>query len=390
MRANLQDTLHLLAWNGYGQQAYRASMACKETWTDERILFPKVINMPFGKEGKTLIGIYAQKACWYPEKEKRLIERVKYLLKLGADPDIADVNGVTPLTTTCFEYNSGNDIFNLLLSQNVRVNGDPGHSWNPLSLVATHVGAKKTLALLKKGADPNYKCGDSSILHLATSHHDSKGENTENIKLLLNAGANPNVLDSCNWSPTDYCIEKGYISYAKLLLDHGAVITRGEFLMESAIIKLTEPAIKFLHENGVAINRDQWEESLTRGNVPKVAMLLRCGACPNSLVFRRTPLAWAFHLRGYDPASLAIAKLLCKAGLDVNGKMYGQSILCFLFNDYINDQSPCLLQIIEMVVSKGGKVPSKAEYDTMLDIAGRERGNFIELNRIIMKGRLKK
>jgi len=365
-------------------------MACKETWTDERILFPKVMNMPFGKEGKTLIGIYAQKACWYPEKEKRLIERVKHLLKLGADPDIADVNGVTPLTTTCFEYNSGNDMFNLLISQNVRVNGDPRHSWNPLSLVATHVGAKKTLALLKKGADPNYKNLGTSILQLATSHHDSKGENTENIKLLLNAGANPNALTSYNWAPIDYCIEKGYIKYAQLLVDHGAVITRGEFLMELSIMNASEPAIKFLHENGVAINRDQWEGSLTRGDVPRVAMLLRCGACPNSIVFRRTPLEWAFHLRGYDAASLAITKLLCKAGLDVNGKMYGQSVLCSLFDDYINDPSPCLLQIIEMFVSKGGKVPSKAEYDTMLDIAGREKGNFIELNRIMMKGRLKK
>lgn len=389
MQATFQDTLHLLAWNGYGREAYLGSMACKQTWTDDRILFPKVMNMKFDDEGKSLIGIYTEKACWYPEDEGRLIGRVKHLIALGADPDISDENHVTPLTTSSNYYDTSMDIFNYLLTQKVRINGDPNYAWNPLSFAASDICTKKTIALLKNGADPNFKCKDKSILHLASMFHESNGENTETIQLLLKAGANPNTLDQFGSSPMTGCIEKGYIKYAKLFLEYGGIIEDTERLMVYVIENKVEASIKFLRQHGEAIPDDIWHSAIKDSDVPLVAMLLRCGACPITPVYGEPPLYLARY-NEYSKKSMEVMKLLCNAGADVKVESQGVPLMNSAFLEYLKKPQKCVLDIIELLLLKGAKLPSKLTYKAMLALVKKEMGEFVELNRIIMKERFKK
>ena len=394
MLATYQDTLHLLAWNGYGREAYFGSAACRETWTDDRILFPHVMNMKFGK-GVSLLSILADKMSWMEDywwdkgKAERHLARIKHLLTLGADPDIVNDNNWSPLMETCLNDGKSMELFKLLLSKKVNVNGNPESYWNPLASVASCRAPEKTRLLLEAGADPNFICRGKSVLHLASVYNHTKGEYTETLKLLLKAGANPNLLDNHGCSPIYDCIEKGYIKYAKLMMEYGGIIENAHALMDTAIYRKIEATIKFLHERGQPIPDLEWHQAIINRDIPMVAMLLRCGACPVTPLYDYTPLFWALH-KDYGEQALEVVKLLCQAGADVNITKHGVPFMVFLFKEYIHDPQPYPLKMIELFVSKGAKLPSKSRYEEMLACAERDKGEFIELNRIMMKGRMKK
>jgi len=394
MLANFKDTLHLLAWNGYGQEAYKGSMACKETWTDDRILFPHVMNMKFGK-GRTLLSIYADKMSWMEDywwdkgKAGRHLARIKHLLALGADPDSVSHDNWSPLMETCLNDGKSMELFKLLLTKKVNVNGHPDSYWNPLASVASCKAPEKTRLLLEAGADPNHLCKGKSVLHLASVFNHTKGEYTETLKLLLKAGANPNLLDNYGCSPINDCIEKGYIKYAKLMMEYGGIIENAHDLMDTAIYNKIETTIKFLHQHGQPIPDLEWHQAIINRDIPLVSMLLRCGACPVTPLYDFTPLSWALH-KDYGEKALEVVKLLCQAGADVNITKYDVPYMVFLFKEYIHDPQPYPLKMIELFLSKGAKLPSKAEYEDMLELAERKKGEFVELNRIMMKARMKK
>jgi ankyrin repeat protein len=391
MLATFQDTLHLLAWNGYAQEAYKGSMACKETWTDDRILFPKGVNMKF--KGKTLLSILAEKMSWYcwwqKDKAERHLARIKHLLTLGADPDSLNNDNWSPLMETCMNDGESMELFKLLLTKKVNVNGCPDSHWNPLSSVASCKAPEKTRLLLEAGADPNFMCKGKSVLHLASVFNHTKGEYTECLKLLLKAGANPNLLDNYGCSPMNDCIEKGYIKYAKLMLEYGGIIEDTEELMRVAIYNKSEVTIKFLHQHGEPIPDLDMDEAIEKEDIPLIAMLLRCGACPITPLFGNPPLLWAIQ-RDFSEKTLKIVKLLCQAGADVNVQKNDVPFIYSVFNKYIKRPQACIIQTIEFLVSKGAKLPSKAAYQEMLACAQRDKNEFIELNRIMMKARMKK
>ena len=368
-------------------------MACKETWTDERILFPKVLNMKF--KGENLLNILARKMdlCeqywWDKGKAERHLARIKHLLALGADPDSLSDDNWSPLMETCVDDGKCMKLFKLLLTLNVNVNGCPDSHWNPLASVASCHAPEKTKLLLEAGADPNFISLGKSVLHLASAFHHSKGEYMETIKLLLKAGANPNLLDNHGYSPVYDCIEKGYIKYAKLMMEYGGIIENATDLMDVAIHQKSEAIIKFLHQHGEPIPDLDFEEAIKNADLPLVSMLLRCGACPITPLYGNPPLVWAIH-RDFSEKTLEVVKLLCNAGADVNMTTHGIPFLYSILIEYINHPQSCILKIIQLLVSKGAKLPSKARYSEMLSNAERDKGKFIELNRILMKGWFKR
>jgi len=395
LQPTFQDTLYLLAWNGYGKEAYQGSMACKETWTDERILFPKVMNMKF--KGKTLLSIFSAKMQWCElywwdkGRAARYLARIKHLLALGADPDSLSEDNWSPLMETCVADANSMELFKLLLTLNVNVNGCPDSYWNPLASVASCNALWKTRLLLEAGADPNFICKRCSVLHLASVFNYSKGEYTETIKLLLKAGANPNLLNKDGDSPVYDCIKKGYIKYAKLMMEYGGIIENADALMEIAIHNKVEATIKFLHQHGEPIPDIDFEQAIKNADIPLVTMLLRCGACPITPLYGDPPLVCAIY-RDFSEKTLEVVKLLCQAGADVNVETHGVPFLYSILTEYINHPQACIVKIIELLVSKGAKLPSKARYAEMLSCAEgdkRDKIEFIELNRIMMKARLK-
>lgn len=413
MNATFQDTLHLLAWNGYGQEAYCGSMASKETWTDDRILMPKVMNIIFGEE--TLIGKYVSLAAFYEgypqanmKKGPYFLQRVKRLLALGANPDIPNIVGWTPLMCMC-RSDKGMEMFNLLLSKKVNVNHFCEY-WCPLGLAASSCSPQKTQLLLDAGADPNLMIDGCSVLSLAVTHHDSKGEYTKTIEILLNAGADPNAVDKYGNTPIRICILNGYFKYASLLVNHGAEIPDEEIMvaaMEKAVEDKSEEAIKFLVKYTPIPEHDlMW--AIRKGDVPLVAILLRYGACPLTPMYNEPPLFWAIF-KGIDETSLELVRLLCKAGADMNsergapwsiysevignsgpsrpGYMRGGKFINCLFKEYIREKNPFALKMIELLSSK--VLPSMKEYKAMIAASEKDIGEFVPLNRIMMKSRFK-
>lgn len=408
MNATFQDTLHLLAWNGYGQEAYKGSMASKETWTDDRILLPKVMNMSFAKG--SLIGMYANLSEFYesyPEENIKkgpyFIQRVKRLLALGANPDIPNSMGWTPLMDMCYD-DKNIEMFKLILSQKVNVNYS--HKSSPLFVAASSYSPKKTQLLLDAGANPNLIIDDTSILYYTTAHHDSEGEYTKTIEMLLKAGADPNVVNKYGYTPIRSCIDKGYFKYANLLLQYGAIIPDEEIMeyhMEKAVEDKSEEAIKFLVKFTPIPEHDlMW--AIRKGDVPLVAILLRYGACPLTPMSNEPPLFWAIFM-GINETSLEIVKLLCKAGADMNsergsveywqgtsglpgtgGRMRSGKFINCVFKEYISNKNPFALKMIELFVSK---LPSMKEYKAMIADSKKDIVEFVELNRIMMKARFK-
>ena len=72
--------------------------------------------------------------------------------------------------------------------------------------------------LLGAGADPNMKY-DNGItpLHLAVNSYDSR-----KIKMLLDAGALPNIANQNGETPLHMAVESGHVECAKVLLKYGA------------------------------------------------------------------------------------------------------------------------------------------------------------------------
>lgn len=395
LQPTFQDTLYLLSWNGYGKEAYQGSMACKETWTDERILFPHVLNMLFGKDERTLIGIYAAKS-YLKKREEHLIERVKYLIQLGANPDVpSKVYQRTPLMEASLSCdNNSLEMFNYLLTHSVNINGSTDWGWNALSLASRHIGTKKMRLLLEKGADPNFMCDGRSVLNLTCCFHESNGKNSESIRILLENGADPNILDYRGETIIGHCLVNQFIDYAHLLIQHGAILPADDSLMNELIYSNNGAAIQFLVQHGKSIPPSKLIDKIAARNTVGVELLLRNGACPNAKVEGISPLSMVIS-EPYSESSVTIVKQLCmkrreKPGANVNEISEGMTLLEELFHIYINNdknKNKYVLKMIEVLVLNGGKLPPMKKYEEILSYNSNKKTDFMEINLMYMKAR---
>lgn len=97
------------------------------------------------------------------------------------------------------------------------------HGFTPLG-IATHFGREKIVrTLLSKGADPNISSQNGyhvSPLHAAlTAGHDTIG------KMLIEAGANVNVIQHASITPLHIAAQQGNIDMIIILLESGADIS---------------------------------------------------------------------------------------------------------------------------------------------------------------------
>ena len=66
LQPRFEDVLHLVMWNGYTEDCRQAVYVSKETYTDERIWFPFLIQHGHGPKKKTLPQVIAEH-CTYVE-----------------------------------------------------------------------------------------------------------------------------------------------------------------------------------------------------------------------------------------------------------------------------------------------------------------------------------
>ena len=73
LQPTFEDVLHLVMWNGYADVAWPAVETSKATWEDERIWFPFLINMRYGKAKKVRVQIIAEHCLNMKKGEHRIV-----------------------------------------------------------------------------------------------------------------------------------------------------------------------------------------------------------------------------------------------------------------------------------------------------------------------------
>ncbi len=144
------------------------------------------------------------------------LERVER--EIRADRDCVhtrDRRQFTPLH--CAAQNGHVEVIELLIKTGANVDAENKHRHQPLSIAVECNRTAAVNCLLEKGADPNARGGHyrGRVLHRAVLNR-----NTTIVHALLQAGANPNLLDAGGKSPLHDAIGLGSSKLVSMLLAH--------------------------------------------------------------------------------------------------------------------------------------------------------------------------
>ncbi|RDH82056.1 MAG: hypothetical protein DIZ78_16645 [endosymbiont of Escarpia spicata] len=199
-------------------------------------------------------------------------EVVKRLIQYGADVNERDKDGCTPLfflednklriAQLLIDHGAESDVKNNSNSTPLHyLNNMFRHEWD-------YEVAEVSLLLIKNGADVNVKdSANKTPLHLAAegtlpfSEGVFKQGDIENVRILLENGAEPNVVDSnFGYTPLHSAAQTNHIEMVQLLLDHGADVNikqEGGFCpIDYAYEKKNIKMISLLENYGGSVNRD--------------------------------------------------------------------------------------------------------------------------------------
>jgi len=314
----------------------------KEAWTNDEFWFPYVVNMRHGKEKKTRLQIICEEMfhAGYPENlylshllsSYDAIKRVKELLALGADPNLGDIGGFTPLIVCAS-------------------NGWEGHI--PMINV-----------LLDAGVDINYKdsWGQSALFLAAYNGHHAI------VKLLLERGAMADIYTKQGESPFEIAASKGYLPIMKTLIAHGATIDDDILACVIEGKGVGTPVIQYLYSIGCPKYEHVISFAASNNKPQLIRTLIRLGENPNSsrnltplasaviknyeecvielckgganlelveVGINDTPLHWAIIQRNFK-----IAAILCKHGANISAlNQFGDSVMHSLISIATFDKS---------------------------------------------------
>lgn len=188
-------------------------------------LFRMLEGKPAGNSGQALIHAA-------PRGQTAL---AKYLLEHGAKTSAGDAQGHTPLHLAACA--GDREMVELLLAHGADVNAGDKGGFSPLLYAAIAGKSDVAKLLVRKGADPNRKChGNENILmDYAISpswvHTETNGVSSlsgsfvtpvEAVRVLLDAGADPNVPGAEGRTALGVAALLGRQDVVRLLLDRGA------------------------------------------------------------------------------------------------------------------------------------------------------------------------
>ncbi|KAJ6788408.1 hypothetical protein PWT90_04689 [Aphanocladium album] len=150
------------------------------------------------------------------------IRRLPLLIKAGVIMSMRGPQGMTPLMVAS-QSQGGNKYAKMILESGVDdVDARNNDQESALKIAVTQGEAKTVQLLLEYGADPNqFEASGASLLSLA-----AQCRNPKRLFLLINAGADVNVLDQNDEgkSPLIHAVIHGRRLCAQLLLEYGATI----------------------------------------------------------------------------------------------------------------------------------------------------------------------
>ncbi len=223
-------------------------------------------------------------------------DAVKFLIQRGADVNLANKAGATPLMRAAGQP----DVIQLLVANGADVRARSGLGNTPLHTTARSFGASKSIELLlKAGADVNAtNVFGATPLMIAAASGD-----LDSVKLLVKNGADvnahsrggePQVIWGGGRSPLMWAAFRGNREIAKYLLESGADINSpegfGSALSQAAWNDHADMA-EFLLKRGAEVDlKDQmseftplhWAAGSDRSSAAAVEVLLKHGANPNA------------------------------------------------------------------------------------------------------------
>ena len=279
-----------------------------------RLNIPQAVNAIEDENGNSLL---------LEAVEKENLPIVNFLLERGANPNLANEEGITPLMSAV-SYNNSQMVQRLLEIPNINLNAQDARGVTPVHLAAA-AQFQEPFALLiapaviARGLDVNLpdNKGNTPLIRLVNANNlpmleallgqprvqiDARNENgataltiachkgfTDAARLLLSNGANPNLADNGKY-PLDFALEKGH-DIVRLLIENGANPNNYNPGSDSSDAPLLEAIrnspndiIQLLIQNGADVNI-RGENGMTplqvaaaRGNLDIIDLLLARGA----------------------------------------------------------------------------------------------------------------
>jgi ankyrin repeat protein len=160
-------------------------------------------------------------------------EVVIQLVSKGAEINIKNSIGRTPLHDTV--YHNQFQIVKYLVSQGAEINTKDIRSKTPLHDGVINNNVEISKYLITKGADVNVKDGDGKTsLHYAVIN-----ENLPLIKTLVSTGADVNIRNKFNRIPLHYAADEGYLEIVKYLILIGSEIdAKAAFYLQMGSVEL--------------------------------------------------------------------------------------------------------------------------------------------------------
>ena len=142
-------------------------------------------------------------------------EIAKMLIDRGAEVNAKENDGTTPLHWAA--TNNAAEIAKMLLANRANVNVKNKYGWTPLRLAAANNAAEVAKLLIANGAAVNAKNKvGQTPLHMAASNNAADA-----AKLLIANGAAVNAKDNDGWTPLDFAINHKHGAMQSLLRQHG-------------------------------------------------------------------------------------------------------------------------------------------------------------------------
>ncbi len=187
---------------------------------------------------------------------------VEYLLEMGADPNVSNGNGQTPLYLA-IDKSMGNELIKVLLEAGADANtGSPYYT--PLEMAIRKRNIEMAQILLDSGADLNHvKENGNTIFHRAATINSNK-----NIDFLLSKGLDINVRNNKGITPLHIAAEKGYTSVIEQMINNGAdpfAIDNNNYMpmhIHQFVYKSDKEKVAWLLSKGVNVNMNQVEHNV--------------------------------------------------------------------------------------------------------------------------------
>lgn len=158
--------------------------------------------------------------------ESANVEIFQWLLEAGADVNLFNRHGRTPLHEVSRNRASPADLVTLLLEHGADAHAQEKHSLKtPLHDAATFGNEQVTRALIKGGADIHARSRhpQNTPLHDAASFG-----NTGGLQALLEAGSEVDVVNDVRATPLWLAANDGHTDIARLLIEHGANVNHSD------------------------------------------------------------------------------------------------------------------------------------------------------------------